>query len=290
MAFHRNANPYIGQVHLYVSELERSLSFYQSVLGFTVLYEKADSVTLTADDRHALVTLEERKDAHPKQSRRTGLFHFAILLPTRKDLGNFLMHIQKLNVPLQGRSDHLFSEALYLSDPDGHGIEVYCDRPSTEWKWNGDELPLVSDPIDVEGILAISDGKWEHLPPETVIGHIHLHVRDLEEAKSFYVDGLGFEVTIPIRHQALFVASGGYHHHIGLNTWNGQGAEPPDANTIRLHSYTIVFSHDKERTEALQRIEEKGFKVHKDESGIWATDPSANRIQFVLESDSSSNS
>jgi catechol 2,3-dioxygenase len=278
MSFHRGANPFVDQVELIVLDLERSLTFYKEVLGFKVLTEEGKSVTLTADGVHPLVTLVGKPKAGPKQARKTGLFHFAILLPSRKDLGNFIIHIQEKRYLLQGGSDHLFSEALYLADPDGHGIEVYRDLPPEEWTWHGEELPLVSDPIDMEGVIQAGDGHWNGLPSDTVIGHIHLHVRNLEEAKRFYVDGLGFDVTIPIRHGALFVSTGGYHHHIGLNTWNGTDIPKPDQDSVHMRRYSIKFHDIPGRGERIDQLKELGYPVEKDGNFIWTEDPSGNRI------------
>ncbi len=278
MSFHRGANPFVDQIELIVSDLKHSLTFYKEVLGFKILTEDGNSVTLTADGVNPLVTLVENPEAGPKQARRTGLFHFAILLPSRKDLGNFIIHMQEKRYLLQGGSDHLFSEALYLADPDGHGIEVYRDLPPEDWTWQGEELPLVSDPIDMEGVIQEGDGHWNGLPSDTVIGHIHLHVHNLEEAKRFYVDGLGFDVTIPMRHRALFVSTGGYHHHIGLNTWNGTVNPKPDQDSVHMRWYSITFHDKAERNERVEQLKQMGYPLEIHEELIWTEDPSGNRI------------
>ncbi|MGM7702833.1 VOC family protein [Pseudalkalibacillus sp. Hm43] len=278
MSFHRGINPYVNQVELFVSEIERSRAFYTEELGFKVLTEEGKSITLTADGVNPLITLVENQEAAPKQARRTGLFHFAILLPSRKDLSNFIIHMQEKRYLLQGAADHLFSEALYLADPDGHGIEVYRDLPPEEWTWQGEELPLVSDPIDMEGVIQAGDGHWNGLPSDTVIGHIHLHVRNLEEAKRFYVDGLGFDVTIPMRHRALFVSTGGYHHHIGLNTWNGTDIPKPDQGSVHMRWYSIKFHDEAQRNERVEQLNRMGYSVETEGDLIWTEDPSGNRI------------
>lgn len=278
MKFHRGSNAYVDQIKLSVSDLQRSITFYTDILGFELLEQGSVTASLTANGKDPLVLLEENQLALRKQGRRTGLFHFAILLPSRKDLGNFLTHIQNKRYPLHGASDHLFSEAVYLADPDGHGIEVYRDLPSDDWTWHGEELPLVSDPMDVEGVLSEADDQWTGIPAETVIGHIHLHVRNLEEAKRFYVDGLGFDVTIPMRHGALFVSTGGYHHHIGLNTWNGTDIPKPDENSIRMQWYSIKFHDISERGETIDQLKKLGYPVEQDDNFIWTEDPSGNHI------------
>ncbi|MCF6138678.1 VOC family protein [Pseudalkalibacillus berkeleyi] len=280
MTYHRLSNPYVDRIHLIVSNLKHSLSFYKNILGFKELEKNGNIVVLTADGKHPLVTLEEVDTAQPKQRNRTGLFHFAILLPTRKDLGNFINHVKTVNHPIQGGSDHLFSEALYLADPDGHGIEVYRDLPSEQWTWQNGELPLASDPIDIEGVLEEADGQWDGLPSETVLGHIHLHVHDLEAAKDFYVNGLGFDITIPIRQQALFVSTGGYHHHIGLNTWNGKGIAPPDESSMRMKSYSITYATEQERDHVISQLNELGYDVVISNDRVLTKDPSGNSIQL----------
>ncbi|WP_221566863.1 VOC family protein [Alkalihalobacillus sp. TS-13] len=283
MKFHRHSNIYVRLVHLAVSDLKRSIDFYTNHLGFSVLEEKDGLVSLTANGKNPLITLKEKKDAEPKQRRATGLYHFAILLPTREDLGASLKRLIDKRYPLQGGSDHLFSEALYLADPDGNGVEIYTDRPADQWTWNDGELPFVSDPLDMEDLLKTAYTKTrDGLPADTVIGHIHLHVNDLERAKQFYVDGLGFDITVPFRHQALFVASGGYHHHVGLNTWNGTGAPRPQENEVGMKWYTIVFPSERQLMDTAVRLHALGYKVDKDDQLVFTEDPSGNRIQLVV--------
>ncbi|MGP4078839.1 VOC family protein [Pseudalkalibacillus sp. R45] len=283
MEFHRNSNIYVGLVHLAVSDLQQSIDFYTDLIGFSVLEEKDGFVSLTADGKLPLVTLEEKKDAEPKQRRTTGLYHFAILVPTREDLGASLKRLVDKQYPLHGGSDHLFSEALYLADPDGNGIEIYTDRPADQWIWNDGELPFVSDPLDMEDLLKSADTKsWDGLPADTVIGHIHLHVNDLEQAKRFYVTGLGFDITVPFRHQALFVASGGYHHHVGLNTWNGTSAPRPQEKEAGLKWYTIVFPNERQLMETAARLHALGYKADKEEQHVFTEDPSGNCIKLVV--------
>ncbi len=282
MAFHGHSNIFVGLVHLVVSDLDHSLDFYTDLLGFSVLEKKGGVATLTADGKKTLIILEQKKDAIPKRTRTTGLYHFAILVPTRENLGTSLKWLVEKEYPLQGGSDHLFSEALYLADPDGNGIEIYADRPAEQWTWVDGELPFVSDPLDMEGLLKEADGKaWDGLPAETVMGHIHLHVNDLQEAKRFYADGLGFEITVPFRHQALFVASGGYHHHVGLNTWNGTGAQRQHADEVGMKWYTINFPSGLELQDTIGRLTSLGFTVEKENEDYWTEDPSGNRINLV---------
>jgi catechol 2,3-dioxygenase len=282
MNFHKEPHTFVGEVNLKVQDLQRSLSFYQEVIGFKVLEQTEKRATLTADGIHPLLTLEELEESLPKEPRTTGLYHFALLLPSREDLGKILAHLIKLNIQL-GSSDHLVSEALYLSDPDGNGIEIYRDRPSSDWKWNGDQVEMAVDPLDARGILAEADGEsWHGLPADTVIGHIHLHVSDLKSTEEFYVKGLGFDVVSRFGNQALFISTGGYHHHIGLNTWNGIGAPRQSENSAGLNWFTLHFPSEEKRSTTIRRLESLGAKLQKQNGKLLTQDPSGNRIYLSL--------
>ncbi|UHA71801.1 VOC family protein [Paenibacillus sp. 481] len=283
MNFHQHPTTYVGSVHLAVTDVERSLTFYTEVLGLQLLSRNGNTAALTADGTTVLVSLEEHTDALKKLPRTTGLYHFALLVPSRADLARVLQHIANQNYPLQGVSDHQFSEAIYLADPDGHGIEIYTDRSPDVWAWQNGELPFVSNPIDIANLLRDGgDIAWTGFPAETVMGHIHLHVADLDQAKQFYVDGLGFEVTVPMRHQALFVADGKYHHHIGLNTWQGQGAPAPAPNTIGMKWYTVIVPSMEARQAIEGRLRAIGAPLDEQDGVLWTTDPSGHRIQLLV--------
>jgi len=220
--FHQGPNIYVGEVNIKVKNLDYSVTFYQNIIGLQLLEQSERKAVLTADGQTPLLTLEEPVDVIPKQEHMSGLYHFAILLPTRTDLGDFLRHLILTGYPL-GAADHYVSEALYLNDPDGNGIEVYRDRPYLEWTWKNDLVEMATEELDAEGILAESGAEWKGLPSGTIMGHIHLHVGDLEKAKEFYTKGIGFEV-VSYYPQAVFLSSGRYHHHVAINTWQGSGA------------------------------------------------------------------
>lgn len=263
--------------------MERSRTFYQEILGFHVLDQEGNTARLTADGKQPLITIEQDENASPKVSGTTGLFHFAILLPSRKKLGDYLHHLIQKRWPVQGGADHQFSEAVYLSDPDGHGVEVYADCPAETWDWQDGELPLMSDPLDTETLLKIgSQDSWERLPAQTVMGHIHLHVSSLQEAKEFYCDGLGFDITIPFRHRALFISNEGYHHHIGLNTWQGEGTPVPAPNHVRMKHFSILFPNEEERRKSIQQLKEIGAWVAQENGVVVTKDPSENTIQLLV--------
>lgn len=282
MNFHRKPYTYIGQVNLKVTDLNRSLEFYQQIIGFQVLNQTEKSAELTADGRTVLLTIEQPDGVVAKQGRTTGLYHFALLLPSRSDLAQFVVHLSERNVPI-GSADHLVSEALYLSDPDGNGIEVYRDRDPSEWTWNNDEVAMSTDPLDFRGLLAgVRERTWNGLPSDTVMGHIHLHVSDLNQVKPFYLEGLGFELILRFGGQALFIANGKYHHHIGLNTWNGVGAPQPSANSVGLKAYTVVYPNVEARAQAVANLQRIGASVSEEGEEFLTADPSGNRIRLVI--------
>ncbi|OCA89361.1 glyoxalase [Bacillus sp. FJAT-27225] len=270
MKFHRYPNTFIGGVNLKVENLGRSLEFYKKIIGFEVLEESNRKAVLGAGQK-PLVTLEQPEGVISKQQRRSGLYHYAILLPSRKDLGKVLRHFIEINQPI-GAGDHLVSEALYLDDPDGNGIEIYSDRPSSGWAWNGTEVEMTTKQIDAEGILASGEGEsWNGMPADTIIGHVHLHVANLQETKKFYGEGLGFELVSRFP-QALFMSTGGYHHHLGLNTWNGVGAPAPEENSAGLKYFTLLMPEE-QREKVIKNLGELGVPVDeeymvKDPSGI----------------------
>jgi catechol 2,3-dioxygenase len=282
MNFHKVPNTFVGEVNLKVQDLQRSLSFYQEVIGFNVMEHTGKRATLTADGIHPLLSLEELEEPLPKEPRTTGLYHFALLLPSREELGKILAHFIKLNIQL-GSSDHLVSEALYLSDPDGNGIEIYRDRPSSDWTWNKDQVQMAVDPLDGRGIVAEADGEsWHELPADTVMGHIHLHVSDLNSTEEFYVKGLGFDAVSRFGNQALFISTGGYHHHIGLNTWNGIGAPRPNVNSAGLNWFTLHFPNEEKRSTTIRRLESLGAIIQKQNGKFLTHDPSGNQIYLSL--------
>lgn len=227
----------LGAVGLSVSDLERSIAFYRSAIGMTVLERANGTATLGVPDRPLLV-LEERPGA-ARDPAAAGLFHFALLLPSRAALGVQLRHLLETGVPLTGAADHHVSEALYLDDPDGHGIELYRDRPRAEWRVNG-RIHLTNARLDRDGILAAGDGaSFAGLAPGTVMGHVHLETCDVPAARAFYLDRLGFEQTDGRLHVA-FMSLAGYHHHVAVNDWEARRKPAaPDAGGIGLLWYEI---------------------------------------------------
>lgn len=283
MEFHQAPQTFVSQVDLKVSDLERSLAFYQQIIGFQIIKQTDKVAFLTADGKTPLVKIEQPDNVREKQSRTTGLYHFAILLPSRKDLGMILQHFLEVGYPLQGVSDHLVSEAIYLADPDGNGIEIYADRPASTWVWNDGQVHMTTEPIDAHGLLAEGRGqKWEGLPSGTTMGHIHLHVAELEKVEEFYCKGLGFNIVTRYGNQAIFLSTGGYHHHIGLNTWNGIGAPKPADNSVGLKWFTLQFPSEEARQQVIENLRRLEVMVSEVEGSYFIEDPSGNRIQLNI--------
>jgi catechol 2,3-dioxygenase len=232
---------HIGEVSLTVSSLERSVAFYADVLGFERLDSGPQRAALGPAGGPVLLRLEGRPDARPRAPRTSGLFHFAILVPDRAALGRSLRRLAEQRWPLTGASDHLVSEALYLDDPDGLGIEIYRDREQTAWTREGGEVLMATERLDLDDVAREpgAERAWTGLEAGTTIGHVHLHVPDLETAEQLYCADIGFSPTLRRYPGALFVAAGTYHHHVGLNIWAGRGAPPPGPDTIGLDAFTI---------------------------------------------------
>jgi catechol 2,3-dioxygenase len=215
----------------------------------------------------------------PRVRGATGLYHFAVLVPSRADLGRALRRMVETDTVLQGAADHGVSEALYLADPDGNGIEVYRDRPRTEWPMVAGRLQMGADPLDIEALLAGEPGRdGRGLAPATVMGHVHLHVSRLDEAERFYADILGFDVMQRYGPSALFVSAGGYHHHIGLNTWAGVGAPPPPASAIGLRHFVVRLPGEAARSALSDRVSAAGIPVESRADGVLVRDPAGNAI------------
>ena len=272
----------MGPVHLTVSDLARSLDFYRSALGLEVQDEDDGRAAFGAGKTELLV-LHEQPGAPPADGH-TGLFHFALLLPDRASLARFLAHAARERVPLQGLSDHDVSEAIYLGDPDHHGIEIYADRPRE--RWEGQVMQRMTTlPLDTQSLLGeLEDPQsepFEGLPDGTTMGHVHLRVADIPATLAFYRDLLGFELMAEYGDQAAFLAAGGYHHHLGANTWESRGASPPPPGSAALRHATIVLPGQADRDRLLALVEEAGREVEETEDGPLVRDPSGNGLVLV---------
>jgi catechol 2,3-dioxygenase len=235
------ADAHIDSVDLAVSDLGRSAAFYVETLGFREHDRSATHAVLGSGPR-PLIALHLQPHAVPRPRRTAGLFHVAILVPTRAALGRSLRRLAARAWPLSGAADHWVSEALYLDDPDGLGLEIYRDRPRDQWPREGDRLLMSTEALDLDAIANEpgADTRWDGLDPATVIGHVHLQVSSLASAEALYCDDIGFTPMVRAFRGALFVAAGGYHHHLGLNTWAGEGVPPPPSSAAGLRGFTIA--------------------------------------------------
>lgn len=234
----------IHQVTLRTNHLAQLTSFYQTVVGLKQIRTTEEGTWLSASGQEpAQLILVQDNAALPLNRKSPGLYHVAWLVPDRQQLARTLQHLLQTKWPLQGASDHLVSEALYLADPDGNGIEIYSDRPRATWPIHNNQVQMQSLRLNIPDLMAEikTETNWEGLAPETRIGHIHLQVSDLEKAKAFYVDLLGFAVMQSTYPGALFIAANGYHHHLGLNTWHSQAQPPASPKQIGLVNFTIYL-------------------------------------------------
>jgi catechol 2,3-dioxygenase len=278
-AIHRDTA--IGTVGLTVSDLARSRTFYERVIGLEASELEDGGLALSVGGEHPLIELRGEPSASALDRRATGLFHLAILLPTRRDLAHALARIAESRWPLDGASDHLVSEALYLSDPDGNGIEIYRDRPREQWRRTTDGLAMATVPLDLNDVLnelESAEDAQPHAPSETRIGHVHLQVADLDEAEAFYNGVLGLEVMVRGYPGALFLAAGGYHHHVGLNTWHSAGSSPPAPGSVGLRWFELTLANEPELARTLDRVRAAGIEIDRSATGPLVRDPSGNAV------------
>ncbi len=281
------ANLTLGPVALVVPELDRSLAFYQGSLGFRLMRSEGTTVHLCAggcNDPYQpgpeLLILKENEEGHAYPDR-TGLYHFAILVPSRKELAFSLKRLVETGVQPQGFADHGISEAIYLEDPDGNGIEIYNDRPQFEWPRNNGNINMVTDPLDVANLLSEIKNEstpWPGLDPETRLGHIHLKVADIASSEDFYINVLGFELVQHMGRRASFVSVGGYHHHIGLNTWESAGALPSPPGSLGLDYFGLRLPDRDSLQQLRARIEQASLSFSERPGGFLVHDPSQNAI------------
>jgi catechol 2,3-dioxygenase len=275
---------HMGTVHLTVADLGRSIRYYDEQIGLEVVSHD-DGVATLGTGGHGLLVLTELPGAPPSRGH-TGLYHFALLVPERDDLARWLAHAARDRVSLVGLSDHFVSEALYLRDPDHHGIEIYWDRPREVWQ-DQVSLRMTTEPLDVGNLLGELEDPasepFDGLPGGTTIGHVHLQVAEIDSTVGFYRDLLGFGLMAQLGASAAFLAAGGYHHHLGANTWESRGASPPPAGTAALRHATIVLPDDGARDLVLDRLERAGHAAEDGDHGPAVSDPSGNRLVLSTE-------
>ncbi|WP_413376098.1 VOC family protein [Paenibacillus taichungensis] len=278
------ATTHLGEVSLRISNLDRSIQFYTEVVGLKLLERSEKVATMTADGKQSLLRLEQLTDAVTMPVRSTsGLYHFAILLPDRKSLGLALRNLAESGIEI-GQGDHLVSEAFYISDPDQNGIEIYADRARDTWKRDADNNYIMSsDPVDVDSLFALAANEpWQGLPARTVIGHVHFHVRSLEESRRFYTGVLGFDIVGNFANMsALFVSAGGYHHHIGLNIWAGTGAPVNPANATGIDYFTIIYDGKEQLEQAVEQLRQSNASIEQQGKDWLTVDPQNIRIRLT---------
>jgi catechol 2,3-dioxygenase len=271
----------MGAVSLTVRDLSGACSFYEKALGLTATADDDGRVILSPPGGPALVELQGDASASARDRRSPGLYHLAVLMPNRPALAMALARVAAAGWPLDGASDHLVSEALYLSDPEGNGIEIYRDRPRDQWQMRDGRLLMATLPLDLENLLtelADSSGVLPEAPAGTMMGHVHLQVSDLERAEAFYAGVLGFDVMVRAYPGALFVSAGGYHHHLGLNTWHSAGSPPAPPDVTGLQSFELLLPNDPELNSVLGRVRDAGLEVRPEGDGYLVPDPFGNRV------------
>jgi len=282
------ADTHIGRVRLRVGDLERALAFYRGVLGLNVTRDEGSTLRLGAGGggptrSRELLVLEE----HPGIARRparpvtTGLYHVALLVPDRRELGRSLLGLQQAGYPLRGMSDHAVSESLYLDDPDGNGLEIYADRPRSMWPVRDGVVQMTVDPMDVAGVVAAGRERpepWIGLSPETVVGHVHFTVSGLEPAVAFYRDVIGFDVMMSIP-SLVAVSAGGYHHHLNLNTWAGERAARDSDRVAGLSAWELRVPDENARKALIERVTAAGA-LAASSNGVMARDPDAIAVEI----------
>ncbi|WP_075619301.1 VOC family protein [Paenisporosarcina indica] len=284
MNFQLDSQLSLGHLTLQVQSIETQLAFYQQMFGLHILTKTDTHVTLSADRVHPLLILQTGENVIIKPARTTGLYHFALLVPGREDLAYVINHLIQLGIRFDGASDHLFSEAFYLTDPEGNGIEIYRDLPRNEWPRSANgELLAATNPIDFQGIIATLDPtrEWNGFPEGTVLGHMHLHVSDLAQADQFYLHTLGFEEITRLQDSALFMSVGGYHHHIATNLWQGKGAPLPPANATGLLEYSLILSSLKEVLALAEHLREQKIEHTVEENSCIVVDSNNVRMVFT---------
>jgi catechol 2,3-dioxygenase len=276
----------VGTVTLKVADLARSLTFYTEVIGLEVFKQDEHSAVLGAGNR-PIVLLEAVPGATRLARNVTGLYHAAILFPTRHSLAIKIYQLARMNYPF-GYGDHLVSEAFYLDDPDGNGLELYQDRPRSTWKWDNGKVRMASDPVDMESLFAEIKSNDPALnspaaPAGTKLGHMHLRVGNISKARAFYHDVLGFDMVAEMP-TALFMSAGGYHHHIGMNVWESNGGKPTPENSAGLREFSISLPDQAELDRLTNQIEAAGIAMERSGDSALVLDPFQTRIKLVLAS------
>ncbi|HEX5070535.1 MAG TPA: VOC family protein [Vicinamibacterales bacterium] len=268
----------IDSIHLTIPSLDRSVRFYEERIGLS-LQRREDRAAVMGAGGRDLLWLHESASAQRVRGT-TGLYHFAILVPSRADLAAALRHLSEMSATFQGFADHLVSEAVYLADPDGNGIEIYRDRPRAEWPRVDGVLQMGTEPLDLKSLLADASAPWNGLAPGTRIGHVHLHVAELDQAERFYRDGLGLDLVLRYGDSAAFLSAGGYHHHVAVNTWAGIGAPRAPAGAIGLDHFVVRVPTAQALRAVGDSLKRAGIAHDSSGDGLRVSDPSGNQLEL----------
>lgn len=279
--FRIDKNMSCGFAQLNVSDLKGMKEYYVDKIGLDIISEKDLQVNLGIKETGEILLVLTKVPSGGSEARKAGLFHTAFLVPTRKDLGNILFSLLNKEVPVEGASDHGYSEALYLQDPKGNGIEIYCDKPQEEWTVNEDgSIPGVTEEMDAEGVLKSRDAHpSDRLPEGTKIGHMHLSVSNLDDSHAFYADALGLSLKYHYGTQAHFLAAGGYHHHIGINMWAGSDLPKRSKEDYGLRLFSLDLSSETEFERLRNHLKESGYDFNSENNHIILTDPNGIQVK-----------
>ena len=279
-------NARIGYVHLRVRSLEKELGFYESLLGFRETERAGDTVYLSADGENPVhIILSENVNTRERVPYTTGLFHLAIRVPNRQELAKMFLRLYENKYPFHGFADHGVSEALYMADPEGNGVEIYFDRPRDLWPVKNGRLEMVTDPLDINGLIKELQGEtyvWKGLHPQTDIGHVHLQVSKLSDARNFYQDTLGMDIMQDSFPGALFLSAGGYHHHIGVNIWASNGAAPAGSDAAGLIAFGLHIPDTPERDVLMKQLETNHYKIRIQADRVFTEDRDQNTIELIF--------
>jgi catechol 2,3-dioxygenase len=272
---------HIGTVALTVRDLGAVTAYYRHLLGLSEIARTGDTVRLGIDGV-AFLELTHRPAAQPDDEREAGLYHTAFLMPTRTDLARWVRHIVQMQVPITGASDHGVSEAIYLDDPEGNGVEVYADRPAESWEWRDGLVSMITERLDIPGLVQADNGvPYTEAPPGLRVGHIHLRVGDVATAERFFHELIGLDITRGGRHGATFMSTGRYHHHVAANIWDSRGAGPRDVERAGLDWFEIEANDSSALDRIADRLRHAGAPVQAGERGFETADPWGTRVRLV---------
>ena len=275
----------IDCVELRVQDLDESIAFYESVIGLMVVDRGRHRAALGTDGEQPLLVLDDDGVEQPAKKQATGLFHIAFRVPDRRALGNTLARISDAGLRI-GAADHSVSEALYIDDPDHNGVEIYCDRHREQWPPPDGEsvVPMTTDELNLQSLFAAGDGSdaiGEGCPTDTDIGHIHLQVSNIADADEFYADAIGLDIIQRLGDSARFYSSNAYHHHVGANIWNSDGAAPASSDTAGLQRVVFSAKNGDELQQLSERLDRRGIQYDSDDGRVTVDDPDETTLQFV---------